>query len=96
VDGNHIGHHSIIKDHVMITSQVVISGSCVIEPYCFIGVNATVRDDTVIARETVVGAGVILLKDTQESRSTSRLRAARGFRSDQLRSLTHKRVAPSI
>ncbi|MGB3585554.1 MAG: acetyltransferase, partial [Tunicatimonas sp.] len=26
--GNHIGHHSVIKDHVFITSHVVISGCC--------------------------------------------------------------------
>lgn len=89
--GNHIGHHSVIKDHVMITSHVVISGSCVIEPYCFLGVNATVRDETVIAAETVVGAGVILLKDTEPFQvyKASSAQPA-GFRSDEMRSLTHK------
>src|SRR5688572_19298177 len=34
--GNHIGHHTVIKDHVMITSHVVVSGMCVIEEYCFL------------------------------------------------------------
>ena len=29
--GNHIGHHSVIEDHVMFTSQVVMSGHCKIE-----------------------------------------------------------------
>ncbi len=31
--GNHVGHHTVIKDHVMLTSHVVISGACTIEPY---------------------------------------------------------------
>ncbi len=42
--GNHIGHGTVIKDHVMVTSQVVISGCCTIGEYSFLGVNATVRD----------------------------------------------------
>jgi sugar O-acyltransferase (sialic acid O-acetyltransferase NeuD family) len=89
--GNHIGHHSRIKDHVMITSHVVISGCTTIEPYCFFGVNATVRDETVIARETLVGMGVNILKDTKEFevyKAAATEPAA--FRSDEIRSLSHK------
>jgi len=89
--GNHIGHHSTIKDHVMITSHVVISGCCTIEPYCFFGVNATVRDETVIARETLVGMGVTILKDTQEFEVyKATATPAASFRSDEIRSLSHK------
>src|SRR5438067_3703568 len=44
--GNHIGHGTVIKDHVMITSHVVISGCCTIGEFSFLGVNATVRDET--------------------------------------------------
>ena len=89
--GNHIGHHSRIMDHVMITSHVVISGCCTIEPYCFFGVNATVRDETVVARETLVGAGVVILKDTKEF-EVYKVKAAEpeSFRSDEIRSLSHK------
>ena len=89
--GNHIGHHTIIKDHVMITSHVVISGSCTIEPFCFFGVNATVRDETVVARETLVGMGVTILKDTKEFEvyKAAGTQPA-GFRSDEIRSLSHK------
>jgi sugar O-acyltransferase (sialic acid O-acetyltransferase NeuD family) len=89
--GNHIGHHSRIKDHVMITSHVVISGCCTIEPYCFFGVNATVRDETVIARETLVGMDVTILKDTKEFEVYKALPTQpAGFRSDEIRSLSHK------
>jgi len=89
--GNHIGHHTVIKDHVTITSQVVISGVCTIESFSFFGVNSTVRDETVIARETLIGAGVVILRDSNEFevyKATPALPA--GFRSDQLRSISHK------
>jgi sugar O-acyltransferase (sialic acid O-acetyltransferase NeuD family) len=89
--GNHIGHHSVIKDHVMLTSHVVISGCCTIEPFCFFGVNSTVRDETVVARETLVGMSAIILQDTKEFE----IYRAEGtppakVRSDRLRSLSHK------
>jgi sugar O-acyltransferase (sialic acid O-acetyltransferase NeuD family) len=89
--GNHIGHHTVIKDHVTITSHVVISGCCTVEEYCFFGVNSAVRDEATIARETLVGMGVTIVKDTKEfevyraaSSSPERVR------SDQLRSLSYK------
>jgi sugar O-acyltransferase (sialic acid O-acetyltransferase NeuD family) len=89
--GNHIGHHTIIKDHVMITSHVVISGCCTIEPYCFFGVNATVRDETIVAQGTLVGMSVPIQKDTKECEvyRTPACEPAR-IRSDQIRSLSHK------
>lgn len=89
--GNHIGHHSVIKDHVMITSQVVISGACTIEEYSFLGVNSTVRDETVIARESLIGMDVTILKDTSEFQVyKARGSEPAGFRSDEVRSLSHK------
>lgn len=89
--GNHIGHHTVIGDHVMLTSQVVISGACVIEPYCFFGVNSTVRDETVVGRETLVGAGALILKDTREFEiyRAEGTRPSR-VRSDRIRSISHK------
>jgi sugar O-acyltransferase (sialic acid O-acetyltransferase NeuD family) len=64
--GNHIGHHTIIKDHVFITSHVVISGCCEIGENSFFGVNATVRDETVIGSSSLIGMGAIITKDTPE------------------------------
>lgn len=64
--GNHIGHHSQIGDHCFISSHVVISGGVRVEPYSFIGVNATLRDHITIARESVIGAGALILNDTVE------------------------------
>ena len=89
--GNHIGHHTMIKDHVTITSHVVISGCCTIEPFCFFGVNATVRDETIVARETLVGMGAAIVKDTKEFEiyQAAGTEPAR-VRSDRIRSLSHK------
>jgi len=58
--GNHIGHHSVIEDHVFIASHVVISGKCRIGNNTFMGVNACTHDGITIGEKTVVGAGAII------------------------------------
>jgi sugar O-acyltransferase (sialic acid O-acetyltransferase NeuD family) len=63
--GNHIGHHSIIKDHVMFTSHVVLSGHCTVENYCTLGVNATIRDGIIIAEGTFVAMAASIIKNTE-------------------------------
>jgi sugar O-acyltransferase (sialic acid O-acetyltransferase NeuD family) len=63
--GNHIGHHSVIEDHVLFTSHVVLSGHCHVEPFGFFGVNATVRDGLRIAEGTLVAMGACITRDTE-------------------------------
>lgn len=63
--GNHIGHHSTIKDYCFIASQVVISGGVTIGESCFVGVNATFRDHITIGERCVIGAGAIIMKDAE-------------------------------
>jgi sugar O-acyltransferase (sialic acid O-acetyltransferase NeuD family) len=63
--GNHIGHHSTIKDHVMFTSHVVMSGHCTIESYATLGVNATIRDGITIAEGTFVAMAASIIKNTE-------------------------------
>lgn len=63
--GNHIGHHSIIKDHVFITSHVVISGMCSIGSYSYLGVNCSLRDNLIVAPNTVIGMASCLTKNTE-------------------------------
>jgi sugar O-acyltransferase (sialic acid O-acetyltransferase NeuD family) len=63
--GNHVGHDSTIDDHCFISSHVVISGHVHVQSYCFIGVNATLRNGITIAPETLIGAGAIIMKDTE-------------------------------
>lgn len=63
--GNHIGHHSIIMDHVFIASHIVISGGVEIGEQCFVGVNATLRDHIRVGARCVIGAGALLLEDAE-------------------------------
>src|SRR5215831_2146959 len=62
--GNHIGHDSVIRDHVFIASHIVVSGHVDVGEYSFIGVNATLRNSIKIAPRTLVGAGAVIMKDT--------------------------------
>jgi sugar O-acyltransferase (sialic acid O-acetyltransferase NeuD family) len=63
--GNHIGHHSVIKDHVSFTSHVVLSGHCIVEAFSFFGVNATIRDRIHIAEGTLVAMSASITRDTE-------------------------------
>lgn len=63
--GNHIGHHSVIRDHVFIASHVVVSGGVDVGEQCFIGVNATLRDHIKVGERCVLGAGTLLLADAE-------------------------------
>ena len=65
--GNHIGHDAVIEDHCFISSHVVVSGRVTIRSFCFVGVNATLRNAITLARGTLVGAGAIVMKDTEEN-----------------------------
>jgi sugar O-acyltransferase (sialic acid O-acetyltransferase NeuD family) len=64
--GNHIGHDAVIEDHCFLASQIVVSGRVHIGEACFIGVNATLRNAITVAPRTLIGAGVVIMKDTQE------------------------------
>jgi sugar O-acyltransferase (sialic acid O-acetyltransferase NeuD family) len=63
--GNHVGHHSSIRDHCFVASQVVISGGVEIGEQCFVGVNATFRDHITIGARCVIGAGALMLADAE-------------------------------
>lgn len=63
--GNHVGHHSVIKDHTFVSSHVVISGGVEIGQQCFLGVNATLRDHIRVGDRCVIGAGALLLSDAE-------------------------------
>lgn len=63
--GNHIGHHSVVRDHTFIASHVVVSGGVDIGEQCFIGVNATLRDHIKVGDRCVIGAGALLLESAE-------------------------------
>jgi sugar O-acyltransferase (sialic acid O-acetyltransferase NeuD family) len=63
--GSHVGHHTIVKDHCFMSVNVTILGGVTVEPYCMFGGSATVRNLITVARESVVGAGALVLRNTQ-------------------------------
>jgi acetyltransferase-like isoleucine patch superfamily enzyme len=66
--GNHVGHQTVIGDHCFISSHVVISGFCKIGSACFLGVNSCFGDKVTVAPDCVVGAGAVVVKDTEPRR----------------------------
>src|ERR1051325_259658 len=64
--GNHIGHHSTIRDHCFISSHVVVSGGCDIGANCFLGVNSTLRDNVKLSDFVVVAAAATVMKNCEE------------------------------
>jgi len=63
--GNHIGHHSVVRDNCFIASHVVISGFCDIGEYSFLGVNATLANNITVGKDNWIGPNVALMKDTE-------------------------------
>ena len=64
--GNHIGHHSTIKDNCFVSSHVVISGFVEVGENCFLGVNSTIVNNVKIGRDCWLGPNVTILKDAPE------------------------------
>lgn len=63
--GNHVGHRTVIEDDCFITSHVVISGFCRVGRWSYLGVNSSVRDELSLAEDCVIGAGAVVVKDTE-------------------------------
>lgn len=62
---NHIGHRSVIHDNCFLTSHVVVAGFCDIGDSAFLGVNASVNENLRVGADCVVGAGAVVIRDTE-------------------------------
>jgi len=56
------GSPTIIGDDVTIGHRVMLHG-CIIEDACLIGMSATILDNAVIGKESIVGAGSLVTKN---------------------------------
>lgn len=65
VMGASIGHHTRIGSHVLL-SNPVIGGSVEIGDFTFIGMNAVIREKCRIGKQNIIGAGSIIMHDTQD------------------------------
>jgi sugar O-acyltransferase (sialic acid O-acetyltransferase NeuD family) len=63
--GNHIGHRTVVRDHVFMASHAVVSGFCDIGQGSFIGVNATFNDRVKVAPDNLIGSGALVTRDTE-------------------------------
>ena len=63
--GNHIGHHSRIRDNCFISSHVVVSGSVDVGENSFLGVNSTLVNDISIGRDTWLGPNVTITRNVE-------------------------------
>jgi len=66
--GSHIGHRTIIRDHVYIAPHCTISGYCDIGEYCFLGANSTFKDQIKVERDCIIGSGAVVVKNTEARR----------------------------
>lgn len=67
--GNHIGHHSEIKDNVFVSSHVVISGFCKIGESSFMGVNSTLANNITVGNNCVIGAGALVVGNVPDNQT---------------------------
>jgi sugar O-acyltransferase (sialic acid O-acetyltransferase NeuD family) len=61
--GNHVGHHSEVRDHNYLCGHVIIGGSTVIEPHCFLGINSTIGHELIVGEGSFIGAGALITKN---------------------------------
>ncbi|HJO92925.1 MAG TPA: acetyltransferase [Victivallales bacterium] len=64
--GNHLGHASIIKNHVYISSHVVICGHCIVGERTFLGVNSTVKDFTKIGHDVFIAMDASVVANVED------------------------------
>ena len=63
--GSSIAHRTVVGANCFIASQVAVSGFCTVGENCFLGVNSCIVDRVNIAKDTVVGAGAVVIGDTE-------------------------------
>lgn len=65
--GNHLGHQSYIKDNCFITSHCVISGFCKIGESSYLGVNCSIADKVIVAKDNFIAMNATVNKNTKEN-----------------------------
>ncbi|XHH09328.1 MAG: acetyltransferase [Candidatus Bathyarchaeia archaeon] len=63
--GSSVAHHTVVGANCFVASQVAISGFCSIGENCFFGVNSCLIDHVKVAKDSVIGAGAVVVADTE-------------------------------
>ena len=61
----HLSHHSVVEDHVFVAAGVITGGGVTIGARSSIGLGSILRDGIRLAEQTFVGAGSLVLGDTE-------------------------------
>ena len=64
----HIGHNVFIAENSMLIAGSVLGGSCCIEKDSYIGMGGIVRNQIIIAENTMVGMGAGVTKTTEKNK----------------------------
>lgn len=64
--GAHIGHGSVVGDNCFFASRALAAGFVSVGQNAFIGANATIRHGVTIGRESIIGAGAVITRDTPD------------------------------
>ncbi len=64
-DHVHLAHNCHIGRNVAITAGVVVCGSVKIQENCWLGVNSSILEGVNLAKNTTVGIGCVVLRDTE-------------------------------
>jgi sugar O-acyltransferase (sialic acid O-acetyltransferase NeuD family) len=61
----HVGHHGKVADHCFFAPRATMAGFVTMDERAFVGAGATIRDGVHIAAGTLIGAGAVVLRDTE-------------------------------
>ncbi|MCK4921647.1 MAG: hypothetical protein KAS71_11415 [Bacteroidales bacterium] len=62
-----IGHNVVIGKNCYISSGVTIGGACIIEDNCWLAVGASLNDHIHMKKNSKIGTGSVLIRDTLEN-----------------------------
>jgi sugar O-acyltransferase (sialic acid O-acetyltransferase NeuD family) len=64
--GANVAHHCIVKDHAFVAAEAVMGSKTCVGEQAVLGLGSVVRDQINIANRSFVGAGAVVVKDTEE------------------------------
>jgi sugar O-acyltransferase (sialic acid O-acetyltransferase NeuD family) len=63
--GAFVAHQTVIEDDCCVSAQAAIAGFCRVGYSSFIGIGSCVADTVSVAPECIVGAGAVVIRDTE-------------------------------
>ena len=64
--GSQILHRTCIDDNCFVSSNVTVCGFARIGASCYLGATSTVRDDVIVCKDNFLGAGSLVISNTEE------------------------------